>query len=53
SLTVADFMTADEVFVTGNIAKVMPVARLDDRHFQPGPMALRARELYWDFAHGR
>jgi hypothetical protein len=28
TLTVEDFRKADEIFVTGNIAKVMPVARL-------------------------
>ncbi|MDX1780853.1 MAG: branched-chain amino acid aminotransferase, partial [Thalassovita sp.] len=28
SLTVADFRDADEIFATGNIAKVMPVSRL-------------------------
>jgi len=53
SLTVDDFRQADEIFMTGNIAKVMPVARLDDRHFQPGPVAARARTLYWEFAHAR
>ncbi len=51
SLTVDDFGTADEIFVTGNIAKVMPVARLEDRILPPGPIAARARQLYWDYAH--
>lgn len=48
-----DFATADEIFCTGNIAKVMPVARYEDRKFDKTPMALRARELYWDFSHSR
>jgi branched-chain amino acid aminotransferase len=48
-----DFLQADEVFTTGNYAKVMPVVRLDDRRLQPGPFYRRARELYWDFAHSR
>lgn len=48
-----EFGTADEVFSTGNYAKVAPVIRVDDRHLQPGPMMARARELYWDFAHGK
>ena len=52
SLTVEDFRAADEIFATGNIAKVMPVARLDDRELPPGPIARRARQLYWDYAHG-
>jgi len=53
SLTVEDFRKADEIFITGNIAKVMPVARLDDRHFRDTPVTMRARELYWDYAHSR
>jgi branched-chain amino acid aminotransferase len=53
TLTVEDFRAADEIFVTGNIAKVMPVARLDDRILPPGPIAARARALYWDYAHSR
>jgi branched-chain amino acid aminotransferase len=53
SLTVEDFRAADEIFVTGNIARVMPVARLDDRILPPGPVAARVREMYWDFAHSR
>ncbi|PWE32318.1 branched-chain amino acid aminotransferase [Maritimibacter sp. 55A14] len=51
SLTVEDFRAAAEIFATGNIAKVMPVARLDDRVLEPGPVAARARALYWDYAH--
>ncbi len=46
-----DFLSADEVFSTGNYSKVVPLNRLDDRQFQPGPIAAKARELYWDFAH--
>jgi branched-chain amino acid aminotransferase len=49
-MTVADFETADEIFCTGNIAKVMPVARFEDRELPQGPVTTRARELYWDFA---
>ena len=48
-----DFHGADEIFITGNAIKVMPVNRLEDRHLQYGPMGRRARELYWDFAHSR
>ena len=29
----------------------MPVLKLDDREFQPGPLYRKARELYWAFAH--
>jgi branched-chain amino acid aminotransferase len=46
-----DVMDADEVFNTGNYGKVMPVTRLEDREMQPGPIAKRARELYFEFAN--
>nr|WP_295465651.1 branched-chain amino acid aminotransferase [Mesorhizobium sp.] len=51
ALTVRDFMDADEIFSTGNHSKVVPVTRIEDRHLQAGPVAKKARELYWDFAH--
>jgi len=51
SLTLADFEAADEIFSTGNAMKVMPVTRLCARDLQYGPVARRARDLYWDFAH--
>ncbi len=50
-LTLEDVRAADEVFSTGNANKVVPVARLDDRTYGPGPVAKLARDLYWDFAH--
>ncbi len=53
SLSVEDFRAADEIFLTGNATKVMPVTRLDDRHLNGGRLGRRARELYWDFAHSR
>lgn len=52
TLRIEDFMQADEIWTTGNAQKVMPVTRLEDRDYQFGPMAKRARELYWDFAAG-
>ena len=51
TLTYADFETADEIFSTGNFAKVAPVIRIEDRRLEPGPFYTRARKLYWDFAH--
>ena len=51
TLRYADFQAADEIFSTGNYTKVSPVARLDDRNLQPGPIYRRARELYWEYAH--
>ncbi len=52
SLRYDDFLSADEIFSTGNYSKVMPVLRIDDRSLQPGPLYAKARKLYWDFAHG-
>ncbi|UNK40499.1 branched-chain amino acid aminotransferase (plasmid) [Shinella sp. H4-D48] len=52
TLKVDDFRAADEIFSTGNISKVMPVLGFDDRTFEYGPFARRARQLYWDWAHG-
>jgi branched-chain amino acid aminotransferase len=53
SLRYEDFGTADEIFSTGNFAKVSPVIRIDDRQLAPGRFYTRARKLYWDFAHAR
>ncbi|WP_113911051.1 branched-chain amino acid aminotransferase [Roseovarius dicentrarchi] len=49
-LSFEDFHAADEVFLTGNMAKVTPVTAFDDTSYQIGPMTLRAREMYWDWA---
>ncbi|WP_300068794.1 branched-chain amino acid aminotransferase [uncultured Ruegeria sp.] len=49
-LSFEDFHTADEVFMTGNMSKVTPVTALEDTQFQVGPIARRARSLYWDWA---
>lgn len=53
TLTVADFLGADEIFSTGNHSKVVPVVQIEDRTLQAGPVAKKARQLYWDWAHGR
>ena len=52
TLTPKDIAEADEVFSSGNYAKVFPITRVEDRDLQPGPIFRRARELYWAFAHG-
>ena len=41
SLKWQDFSEADEVFSTGNWAKVAPITRVEDRDLQPGPMYSR------------
>jgi branched-chain amino acid aminotransferase len=51
TLRYEDFQAADEIFTSGNYAKVMPVLRIDDRNLQPGPLYRKARELYWAYAH--
>lgn len=52
SLKWQEFLDADEVFSTGNFSKVMPITRVENRSLQPGPIAKKARELYWAYAHG-
>ena len=51
TLSYADFLGADEIFSSGNFAKVAPIIRIDDRQLKPGPFFTKARKLYWDFAH--
>ena len=51
SLSVRDFLEADEIFSTGNHSKVVPVTRIETRNLQPGPVAKKTRDLYWEFAH--
>jgi branched-chain amino acid aminotransferase len=51
TLKYPDFLAADEIFSSGNFAKVAPIIRIDDRALQPGPLYRRARKLYWEFAH--
>jgi branched-chain amino acid aminotransferase len=53
TLSVDDFMGADEIFTTGNYSKVVGVNRLDGRNFQEGPVTRKALELYMDWAYGR
>jgi branched-chain amino acid aminotransferase len=51
TLSVRDFLEADEIFSSGNHSKIVPVTRIEDRNLQPGPVAKKARSLYWDWAH--
>lgn len=50
SLSFADFDNADEVFLSGNISKVTPITKIEDREFEIGPVTKLARELYWKWA---
>ncbi|MFK7836642.1 MAG: branched-chain amino acid aminotransferase [Sulfitobacter sp.] len=53
-LSFDDFHAADEVFLSGNMMKVTPVAAFDDTQYGIGPNAnpvtRRVREMYWDWA---
>jgi branched-chain amino acid aminotransferase len=51
ALHYSDFLAADEIFSSGNFAKVAPIVRIDDRQLSPGPFYTRVRKLYWEFAH--
>lgn len=53
TLSVEDFMAADEIFTSGNYSKVVGVNRLDGRDFQEGPVTRKALELYMNWAYGR
>ena len=53
SVNFSDVLQADEVFTTGNWAKVAPITKIEDRNFQPGPLYQKSRELYWAYSHGR
>jgi branched-chain amino acid aminotransferase len=50
TLTRQDILDADEVFSTGNYGKVLPITRVEDRHYQAGRIYQQARELYFEFA---
>ncbi|MEM7021650.1 MAG: branched-chain amino acid aminotransferase [Pseudomonadota bacterium] len=51
TLTRADVLDADEVFSTGNYGKVLPITRVEDRHYQTGHICKKARHLYFAFSH--
>lgn len=49
-LSAADFYHADEIFTTGNLNKILPVLRFEDRHLAMGPVTALARDLYLQWA---
>lgn len=53
TIAVSELAGADEIFATGNHGKVVPCLRYEDTAFAIGPMAAKARELYWAFAHSQ
>ncbi|MCZ4279610.1 branched-chain amino acid aminotransferase [Kiloniella laminariae] len=50
TLSFEDFLGADEVFMSGNISKITPVVKFEERDYPIGPVAKLARELYWIWA---
>ena len=49
SLSYTDFLAADEIFSSGNFAKVAPIARIDGRALPPGPFSFRGAETLLGF----
>jgi branched-chain amino acid aminotransferase len=52
SLRYSAFQDADEIFSSGNYAKISAITRIDARQLQPGPVFRKASALYRDFAMG-
>lgn len=50
TLTLKDFREADEIFMTANYSKVVPVSHFEAIEYQIGPLASLARKLYWDWS---
>lgn len=50
--TLEQLQHADEIFSTGNFGKVVPLRQLADRQLAIGPVTRKARQLYWEYAHG-
>lgn len=49
-LSFEDAHAADEIFLSGNFAKVTAVKEFDGTQFPNRPVTQRARKLYWDWA---
>jgi branched-chain amino acid aminotransferase len=50
ALRYADFQGADEIFSSGNFAKLSAITRIDAHDLQPGPLFRKASELYAAYA---
>jgi len=54
SLVRTDLYTADEMFMTGSAAEIMPVRSVDGRVLgDAGPITLELQRIYFDVVHGR
>ncbi len=49
AVSAAELEDADEIFSTGNYAKVQPCTRYNGRDMQIGPLTTKARELYFNW----
>lgn len=49
-LTYAEFESADEIFMSGNMNKVTAVTAFEDFQFKIGSVTKKVRDLYWDWA---
>jgi branched-chain amino acid aminotransferase len=45
--------TFDEIFLTGSAAEVTAVGKIDERHYQVGPVTRKLRDAYSDLVNGR
>ena len=52
-LHVVELLEADEVFLTGTSAEVVPVAAFNGHRFEVGPVTLELQRTYQDIVHGR
>jgi branched-chain amino acid aminotransferase len=50
TLRFQEVLEADEVFLTGNYSKILPVVKIEDQEYQQGQFADLARKLYFEFA---
>lgn len=50
TLRFQDVLDADEVFLTGNYSKVLPVVKIDNQEYQQGRFTNLAHRLYFEFA---
>jgi len=53
TITWPELCDADELFSTGNYAKVSSCKQIEDRPLQPGPIAKMAHDLYFEFARSQ
>ena len=49
AISFTELLGADEIFGTGNYAKISPCTRLEDQPIRSGPIYSHARELYLEF----